>query len=44
MPYIERGRRDVASQPDPPGQRSVYIPPGTFGVHCKSILLESTRN
>ena len=44
MPYIERGKRDVASQRDPLGQQSVYIAPGTFGVHCKSTLLESTRN
>ena len=42
MQYIESGRRDVASQRDPPGQKSVYIPPSTFTLfhnHLSQSLL-----
>ena len=42
MQYFERGRRYVASQRDPPRQRNIHIPPGTFIQVC--IILKSARN
>ena len=42
MQYSKSGRKDVASQRDPPGQRSVYVPPSTlilFHDHLFQSLL-----
>ena len=39
MQDIEREGRKVVSQRDPPGQRSVYIPPGTPNNHADKMLL-----
>ena len=39
MQDIEREGRKVVSQRDPPGQRSVYIPPGTLNNHADEVFL-----
>ena len=43
MQNVEREGRKVTSQRDPPGQRSVYVPPGNTTRTLATLLRHGTR-
>ena len=44
MQDVEREGRKVTSQRDPPGQRSVYVPPGKYIKNWQSGQWSSFQN